>query len=391
MQAEVVVVGAGVAGCATALHLAAHGREVLLIDRGQYPREKVCGEGLMPHGVRELRALGLAEGLRTGGARPFRGICYHVDDTMAEGRFARGSGLGVRRHLLDANLARRCAEAGVRTWLDTRVRGLSLGARGVRLDCDRGQVWAQVVVGADGRRSRVRRALGLDRSPRGPHRYGLRAHMKLAPGGRERSVVDVYLHPEVEVYLTPTGHGEVNIAVLCGKDFTRSLGQQPLDRLLAMARLDEGLADLLEGASPLTPVQVCGPLRRCARDVVADRALLVGDAAGFVDAITGEGMSIALICARLAADVLHARLDADALSAGQLQPYAAQRRAHTRDQTALTEIILWGMRHRWLARHVVRNLGRHPDLFGRLLAVNSGEAGLLDVGARGLARVLVGR
>ncbi len=387
---DVVVVGCGVAGAAAALHLAARGYAVLAVDRGTYPREKVCGEGLMPHGVAELDALGLGAALRATGARPFRGIAYHVGGADAVGTFAEGTGLGVRRLKLDALLFEACGRAGVEVWTDTRVDDVRVTADGVEVSTAEGPIRARAIVGADGRGSKVRRALGLEVRARGPHRYGVRVHLALAPGVRERDVVDVYVHGDAEVYVTPTGPGEVNVALLCGREVTRSLGDDPTARVLEIARRAPDLAALLDGASTRTPAGVCGPLRRSVKAVYAERAVLVGDAAGFVDAITGEGMSIGLVSARLAADSLHAALAADVWGARALAPYGAARRAATRDQIALTELVLWGFRRPWLARHIVGNLGRHPELFGRMLSVNSGSAGLLHVGARGVARLLVG-
>lgn len=387
---DVVVVGAGVAGSATALHLAQRGRRVVLIDRGAYPREKVCGEGLMPHGVGELTGLGLCQEVEAAGARRFQGIAYHVAGRTAVGRFPTGHGLGVRRWALDAALLGRCqASDRIEVRLGARVTGLTVGAEGVSVAVGDGEVAARAVVGADGRGSAVRRYRGLDVKVTAAPRYGLRAHYKLARG-QERPYVDVFVADDCELYITPTGPGQINVAVLCGRDLTRRIGGDLEAGFESVVRAHPEVGAMLQGAVRLTPPTLCGPLRRAARDVVADRTLLVGDAAGFVDAITGEGMSVALVCARLAAEVLDAALDEDRLTASGLRPYARRRRASTIDQIRLTEILLWGLRNRTLAAHVVGNLARHPDAFGKVLAVNSGERSLVGLGLTTIARI-VGR
>jgi flavin-dependent dehydrogenase len=386
-QVDAVIVGGGVAGCAVALRLARHGRSVVVLERGRYPREKVCGEGLMPHGVAQLAALGMLGAVLQTGARRFEGIAWHIGDTSAIGRFPEGFGLGVRRRHLDAAFAQRCADtAGVDLRLGASLRSFTTDPAGVTVTTDDGPVRARVIVGADGRGSLVRKQLGLAVTSTASRRYGLRNHFRLAAGRSEGVHVAVYASDRVELYVTPTGPGEVNLAALCAKE---DLGGDGLDA--ALARMIEAcppVATLLDGASPVGEAGLVGPLRREVTGVVADRALLVGDAAGFVDAITGEGMSLALVTAELAADVLHGALTTGRLDRAALAPYASGRARLTRDQTLLTEIILWGIRHRTLARHVVRQLGKHPDLFGRVLAVNSGHAALADLGLRRLATLL---
>ncbi|MEZ5237394.1 MAG: FAD-dependent oxidoreductase, partial [Acidimicrobiales bacterium] len=118
---EVLVIGGGPGGSATALQLARSGHRVMLLDRAGFPRDKVCGEGLMPYGVGELERLGLAA---PEGSQRFVGIGYTVGGHSAVGRFPGGRyGLGVRRSRLDAELAARCEEAGVERRHGVQVRG----------------------------------------------------------------------------------------------------------------------------------------------------------------------------------------------------------------------------------------------------------------------------
>ncbi len=376
-----VVIGAGVAGCAAALHLARRGHRVVVLERGGFPREKVCGEGLMPHGVAELRALGI-----TVSGRPFPGIAWHHGDAVARGDFPAGAGLGVRRYHLDALLASALAEEpGVTLHTGVRAGAIQRRAGEVVVQTDQGEVRARALVGADGRGSRVRRHLGLEAPASARPRYGIRAHYRLSEPPPDR--VEVHVGPEAELYLTPTGAREINVAVLCGRETTRALRGGLTE---GFERLVRGRLPLLEGAERLTAPAVAGPLRQAVRSTVADRAVLVGDAAGFVDAITGEGMALSLLGARLAAELLDEGLRTDRLSAHDLAPHDRRWRRRVRDPARMAEVILWGLRRPRLAKRVVRNLARHPELFGRLLAVQAGQAPLTSLRLGGLRRLLVG-
>ncbi len=386
MNAEVIVVGGGLAGSATALGLADRGHDVLLLDRRAFPRDKVCGEGLMPHGVAALQALGI-DPVPLG--HRFTGIAYHAGGHTAVGRFPSGTGVGLRRLALDEAIHRRAA-GRVHTRDDVVVKGVEGEPGAMRVVTRDGVLRCRAVVGADGLHSRVRRAVGLHREAPGRKRYGLRGHFVLAAGVPLRDVVDVYVSTGCELYLTPVGDGSVNVAALLEDDLARELRGDARAGLQRVVAECAPLAELLRGATELSEPAVTGPLKQSPIDVVADGALLVGDAAGFVDAITGEGMSITAASAAIAAEVLSDGLRRGRLRAEHLRPYAVRRRREVQQQLWLTELILWGIRYRPLARRVVRNLEKHPDLFGQVLAVNTGEASLRSVGMRGLRQALFG-
>ena len=384
---EVIIVGAGPAGCAAALRLAQEGRRVLLVDRADFPREKVCGEGLMPHGLAALATLGIQVA-----GKSFCGIRYVAGDRLAEGRFPSGRlGAGVRRYALDKQLLECCAE---RPEIEVR---LGQAVRGLRRHVDRVEVLfsdqvctAAAVVGADGLHSQVRRWVGLQRPSRGRLRYGLRRHYRLATA-TAGDWVEVHLADGMELYLTPTGASEINLAVLLEKEGMKGLKGRPEAGFDAWVDRCPAMRERLAGAVPITPVRVTGPLRQHPSALVSDRVVLVGDAAGFVDAITGEGMSLGILGAILAAEVLHDALERGRLDASALSAYPRRFRRRKRDLVAITEIVLWGIRRRWLTHRVLDNLARNPDLFTQVLAVNIDQAPLSSLGFRGVRRLLVGR
>jgi flavin-dependent dehydrogenase len=370
--------------------LARRGHEVTLLDRAAFPRDKVCGEGLMPYGVNELRQVGIEPESLGIDAQRFVGIGYTVGSESAVGRFPNGRyGLGVRRHRLDAALAALCDEAGVQRLHGVKVRNAGGWPGRMWVDTSAGTFKSRVLVGADGMHSTVRKSLGLQRRPRGRPRYGLRGHFRLAKGARSLDLVEVHAATDLEFYLTPTGDRELNVAVLLERDATRALKGDLDGGFARILRSHRPLVELLDGAEPLGRPGLCGPLRQEATRAATDGAVLVGDAAGFLDGITGEGMSLTLLSARIASEVVSDALARGDLGRRVLSTYERRRWRASRDLTWLTEIVLAGIRFRPLARRVVRGLRRHPDVFEQVLAVNAGMGGIRDVGLRNLAKVLL--
>lgn len=378
---EVVVVGGGIAGAVTAVHLAERGHDVLILDRAAFPRPKVCGEGLLPHGVTALREAGIEV---PAAARPFAGIRWTMGEHTATGRFPREPGQGLRREELDAAVlgrARRHRRIEVRE--GAAVRGLTPVPGGLELRVGAERVRAQVVIGADGLHSQVRGWAGLEGPIGRRRRYGVRQHFALAEGVADEPWVDVFVVDGAELYVTPVGPGEVNVAALCEHDTMARFKGRLAEGFAELVRASP-LGERLVGGRWLGDVAAVGPLLRSARAVVADRVVLVGDAAGFVDGITGEGMSVALHSAALAADVVSSALRAGEPTAAALRPYEERRRARVRDSERLTHLVLWGMRRRRIAERVVRSLARRPELFDRLLAIETRSEPLASFGVTGL-------
>ncbi|MFF5565495.1 NAD(P)/FAD-dependent oxidoreductase [Streptomyces sp. NPDC012623] len=333
---DLLVVGGGPAGLATAVHAALAGMETVVIEPRATPVDKACGEGVMPSGVRALRALGLD--LPTG--HELRGIRYVRGSRRAQAPFDNGTGLGVRRTELHAALALRAEEAGVRT-VTGRVGAVEQSADSVTA----GGLRARWLVAADGLHSPVRRGLGLELPERGPRRYGQRRHYRVRPW---TDFVEVHWSragsgAAGEAYVTPVADDLVGVAVL-------STVRRGYDDHLAgfpelLARLDGEAATAVRGA---------GPLHRRVRRRTAGRVLLVGDAAGYVDALTGEGVALALASAEAAVR---------SLRAGRPREYEARWRALSRRHRLLTEALVRIGGHPAGARLIVPAAARMPSVF----------------------------
>jgi flavin-dependent dehydrogenase len=151
------------------------------------------------------------------------------------------------------------------------------------------------------------------------------------------------------------------------------------------------LHEVVRGGQRTTDVQACGPFDVWARSRVADRAILVGDAGGYLDPITGEGISLALQGAHWAAEVVDDALRRDDLSAGRLRAYHERLERASRHARILTRAMLSLVRHKWLASSLVRRLACCPELYSSLLAINCGVRTFWDLRLADLLRFVAGR
>ncbi len=342
-RAEVLIAGGGPAGLAVAIAARLEGFRVTVLDRQRPPIDKACGEGLMPDGLELLRGFGVE--LDEARMRAFHGIRYLDGEVVAEGRFPGVSGAGVRRLDLHRALLRRAEQVGVELEWGVRIDAFD----GSRLETSAGPFEARWFVGADGLRSRLRVWSGLEAGAGAWRRFGVRRHFTMAPWS---DCVEVYWADDCEAYVTPVAGDEVGVAMLW------SGRKASFDRLLEeFPRLAERLA----GAEPASKDRGCGPLRQRSRAVVRGRLALIGDAAGYVDAITGEGLSIAFH---------QAQALAEAFKAGDLRHYAHQHRRIVALPDAMTRLLLFVERRPALRRRVVRALAREPEVFSRLLGVH---------------------
>lgn len=381
MNPDAIVVGGGLAGAVTALELARRGLGSLVVDRAVFPRDKPCGEGLLPHGVDALATLGLADVLDAIAAPPFRGIRFRCGDVAATGDFPDDAvGRGVCRLRLDAAVRDAVARHPDVELAHGRVLDVTPADGRMRVRLDGGTMLeAPVVVGADGARSTVRRCLGLDRPPPRRGRFALRGHFELPAGTPLPDRVELTVAGGFELYVTPVAPALVGVAAIVEQETMAADGGTAATRLAALVARVPAVADRLAGARLVDRVLACGPLRVRARAVARDRVVLVGDAAGYVDAITGEGMSLAFRTASLAADAIAAiRHDGTAPDAAW-RAYGRARARAVRDHTLLTLGLVFLARHPALARRAIARLAREPALFGRLLAVNDGRRSLASL------------
>ena len=275
---EVIVAGGGPVGLAAAIEARLAGLTVAVIEPRTGIIDKACGEGLMPGALPLLERLGVdPEGM------PLRGVSYNTPTRRADHLFRSGMGRGVRRTILHAALADRAASLGIHR-IVARVESLEQDATGVTVN----NLRADWLFGADGLHSTVRRLAGLELgSPKRRRRFGITRHFELEPW---TDLIEIHWADRAEVYVTPLAPRLVGVAMLSAPrvDFDQTISGIPT------------LASRLAGLDSSTGLKGAGPFRQRASRPSTGRVLLIGDASGYVDAITGEGLRLGFDQARLA-------------------------------------------------------------------------------------------
>lgn len=305
-----VIVGGGPVGLACAIFATHAGLTPLIVEAGVADGDKACGEGLMP-GVKPL----LDElGIDPPGME-LVGVSYRQNATTVDHRFPDRPGRGVRRTTLVDALRDKAEELGVQR-VRARVSSVEPGPTSVLLGLATGDVLeAGYVVACDGLHSTVAKELGLIRpqKKRG-RRYGLRQHFATAPWS---SFIEVYYAGSSELYITPVDDNTVGVAVL---------GEKGVNLADTIAQVPEVRAHL-RGVATASSLRGAGPFPHRVRKAQVGRVLLVGDAAGYVDAITGEGLRVGFAQAKEAIR---------AIATNRPETYPRRWRAVTREFRVLT-------------------------------------------------------
>jgi len=331
---DVIVAGGGPVGLATAIEARLAGLDVVVVEPRSGDIDKACGEGLMPGALPRLQRLGVDPA-----GMPLRGVSYRTATRHADHRFAGEAGRGVRRTELHAALHARALSLGV-GFSETKVAGIAQDASSVTAAGMR----ARWLFGCDGLHSSVRREIDVELpAQRRGRRFGLRQHFRVEPW---TDLIQVHWSGGVEAYVTPVAPDTVGIALL---------GRRGIDFRRALAGFPE-LAFLLD-AEPASALRGAGPLLQRTSRRHRGRVLLVGDASGYVDAITGEGLRLGFAQAEAAvAAVVH----------GRPGGYEEQWTAITRDFRVLTSGLVLAAQSP-LRPAIVPLAGRLPRVYGAVV------------------------
>jgi flavin-dependent dehydrogenase len=329
---DVLIAGAGPAGSIAATVLARAGARVLVLDRARFPRPKLCGDTLNPGALAVLQRLGL--GCAAAASIPLAGMIVTGDDgTRVVGKYEGVSGRAISRSEFDAALMMAAAGAGARIEQGVLVQGPVIDTSGdqpivtgLKITGRQGKcltIRARMVIAADGRYSRVARALGLSRAASWPRRWAMGAYFENVGGLTQFG--EMHVRRTHYMGVAALAKGLTNACVV-----TPNLGgRHPADILMTTLTGDAQLRERFAGARMVTAPICLGPLAIDASAAGARGLLLAGDAAGFVDPITGDGLRFAIRGAELAA-----REALDALENGSDRAHVRLRASRHREFAA---------------------------------------------------------
>jgi flavin-dependent dehydrogenase len=370
-QPDVAIVGAGPAGLSCAIAAANQGLQVELIDAMQPGIDKACGEGLMPHSLAALAALGfdLNQDLNHIETALFQGIRFiddHASSTRAittQATFPAAPGRGIRRTVLHQLLHDRAVSLGVRFHWGNSVQSIHPITGGHLILTNRQTLQARYLIGADGHQSRIATWAGLEKSSTHSRRIGLRQHYSISPWS---DFVEVYWSNHGQAYVTPISSTEICVAFVSNTRFPT-----PTEALKHFPTLSHRLAQARPSGTPRGSITLSRNLSR----VVTGNIALIGDASGSVDAVTGEGMAL---CFRQASAL------ALALKSNNLAAYQTAHRRIQRLPSLMSRSLLLMDRYPRLRNRTLNAFERTPRLFDRLLRVHIGHSPICLFGSDGL-------
>lgn len=375
-RADVAIVGGGPAGAALATLLARRGRRVVVFERAPVYRWHACGVFSSPASVDALRRIGLDEGVLRRVARPVSALQV---ETAAGTRFSLTYGddgslgappVGFDRSALDPAVLDLALEAGADVHLGAGVSAVDGSRLSVREGDDESIAEARIIVGADGIRSTVARALGVVRQARLAPRTGLTFHVE-DPAPTTPRHGRMVLFRDGYVGLAPVPGGRVNVGIVIGRSWADDLRTDGAEAVatgvLSAVPVDANDPVDWRSAVRCDPIEGAAPLGHRVARRHGPNWLLVGDAAGFLDPFTGEGLHRALVSAELAAAAVDRHLDGDP---GALPGYEAAMRARFRSKDALSLLVQAFLARPALFDYAARRLAARPavrETMGRVM------------------------
>ena len=394
---HVAIVGAGPAGSSAATFLAQQGARVTLLERNRFPRDKTCGDGCTPRALWMLERLGLGA-LTSGTEAALVDSVYSVSpggvelDALIPPRLFGGKACVIPRQVLDERLVRRAVQAGAALREGVRVEGLEWEDGGVRLRCHEGEsLRADVVLGCDGSPSVIRRALGAPDFPRHEGAFAVRAYYEGMRLSHPRSMALYWEKQLLPAYgwIFPLPDGRANVGLGMRADQLAASGAK-LPELMERFCASPRVAAELNGARRVGKVKGHHlPFGSFAHHTTFDRALLLGDAAGFVNPLTGEGIEFALESGSFAAESVAEAAAAGDFSRRGLEGYARRWRSRFRTAFHLNRKLMRAFEQPRLVDRVFRAANRSERVRDELVDLIAGEAP--SISWRFLAAVAFGR
>lgn len=320
MNYDAVIIGAGLAGCSTALHLARHGHQVALLEKQRYPVHKLCGEFLSVETQGLFSRLGVLDAVLKAGARPITQVRLTTGGGTTYESGLPGSALGLSRYQLDAILLRHAQNAGVAVWEGLAASDV-VGSldEGFQVTTREKTFGGRVVIGAYGKRGALDRKLNRPfMKERSPY-VGFKAHFE---GIQLGEWIEMHAFPGGYCGLSPVEAGRTNVCWIGHETTLKQNGGDPSSMLHAMGEANIALQQRLDVLQQVSPsFKAVSQVAFSPKTAWAHDICMVGDTAGMIAPMCGDGMAMALRSAEIASPLLDRFLNGQMPAAGLRNQY----------------------------------------------------------------------
>ena len=364
---DVIIIGGGPAGLFAGIVCARNNLKTLILEKQAYPIDKACGEGIMPTGVEHLRELGIAPFVEKYPYHYFKGIRYiSGKGRTAEANFAEGSGWGIQRVVFSSALLE-CAATLSNLEIRAGESAVYTLGENPKVNLNNTVLCPKLLIGADGLHSQVRKLGNLVALFPNVKRWGVRQHFNVEPWS---VFVEIYWGPGLEAYVTPVSVSSVNVSLLWdAKRYKPEYGGKKL--FASLLKEFPELQERINKEDVMDESMAAGPLYQKTWSVANGKILLIGDAAGFFDPITGEGISLAakqaILLEKIVVPILQEK---NKNLEKRLAEYSREFTQIYRPYHAMTRLVLLFRLWPKLTDRVIQVLHSFPALFQKLLSVN---------------------
>ncbi|MBT5028305.1 MAG: NAD(P)/FAD-dependent oxidoreductase [Nitrospina sp.] len=379
MMVDVIVIGGGPAGCAAALGLNRLGYRVVLCDQAKFPRDKVCGEFISPAADPILKRLGVLDRIETLSPKRLKGVAISsyegeevvIDYPQLPGMDARPTSLSVPRYELDANFMEEVKQVGVEVREQHKVteflfaEGRVTGVRGWDESKTSFTLKAPLVIDAGGRNALSLKNMGLRKESAGNIKIAMAAHWQ----GAQIADDYCYMHVSHPGYtgISSVGRDRANVVLVVNHKAMR--GEKPDKFYLDAVMRNCHRRKILQDAECIESVRTIESVAFSVKPVTCGGLLLVGDAMGFIDPFTGEGIYLSLRSSEIAVEVVDKAFKKSDWSNEMLKDYEIRRRQEFDKKFLLSRIFQKLIYNRFFCDRVVRALRRRPELAETLVGV----------------------
>lgn len=378
---DVVIIGGGPAGSANAALLAQAGKNVLVAEKSLTPTEKVCGGFICPQAFEILERIGVRKEVEAHAHGEINGfILAAPGGSRIEARFPRfrglyghrKNGISMHRSQFDDLLLKNAEKQGATVWRGARLVSLRIEDHEVRLfvkmhgEKEPIGITAQIVIGADGRTSTVARCAGLALPAAGTPRGVVHGHFEGVTSGGDKGEMHI-LSGGAYVALNFMSDGLCNFSYVADAEKLRNLRKEKDAVIRKAISSSPHLTKMFAGARLREPLRLLMPLRVSVKNPCGDRIMLVGDAGGFFDPLTGEGIFQALLTGQMAAEVAIEALDAGDCSERMLSRYGRMRARWTRPKKLLWQLFQGLIRRENLVNRFAAFLAKNPGMANLLI------------------------